>query len=323
MMKFPQTRRALVLATVFAATLGASLGAQAQSSVVKVVVPFPAGGVTDLIARLLADGMAKQLNQTFIVENRPGAGGRIGLDLVAKAPADGSTLLFTNSSFSILPVVEPKGAYDPTQVLAPVSLVSSYSLQMLVRKDLPVTTLPEFIAYAKRNPGKLSYGSAGMGSGTHFGGEYFKSLTGTFLVHIPYKSTNGALNDVAGGQLDFAIDGASKPLVDAGKVKLLAVTGSKRDARFPGTVTAAEAGLSGYVLESWAGFLAPPGTPPAAIERLNRAAAATLQDPAVQRRFAELGMAPEGGAASRMAGVIRDELALYRKMAKDANLKFD
>lgn len=323
MMNSRKTRRWLVLAGVAAATAGASLGALAQPSVVKVVVPFPAGGVTDLIARLLAEGMARQLNQTFVVENRPGAGGRIGIDAVSKAPADGTTLLFTNSGYSILPVVEPRIAFDPTKALAPVSIVSSYSLQMLVRKDLPVNTLPEFIDYAKKNPGKLSYGSAGMGSGTHFGGEYFKALTGTFLVHIPYKSTNGALNDVAGGQLDFALDGSAKSLVDAGKVKLLAVTGSRRDARFPNTPTAAESGLKDYVMESWAGFLAPAGTPAATIDRLNRAAAATLQDPAVQKRFAELGMAPEGGPASRMAGVIKDELALYRKMAKDANLKFE
>ena len=323
MMNFRSTRRWMVLASVAAAACTASLGAHAQASVVKVVVPFPAGGVTDLLARLLSEGMSKQLNQTFIVENRPGAGGRIGIDLVAKAPADGSTILFTNSSYSILPVVEPKIAFDPTKALAPVSMISTYGLQMLVRKDLPANNLPEFIDYAKKNPGKLSYGSAGMGSGTHFAGEYFKSLTGTFLVHIPYKSTNGALNDVAGGLLDFAIDGASKPLVDAGKVKLIAVTGSKRDARFPTTPTAAEAGLKDYVMESWAGFLAPPGTPQAAIDRLNRAAAATLQDPAVQKRFAELGMAPEGGPASRMGAVIKDELALYRKMAKDANLKFE
>lgn len=323
MMNFGKTRRWLVLAGVAAVACATSLGAQAQSSVVKVVVPFPAGGVTDLIARMLTDGMAKQLNQTFVVENRPGAGGRIGIDLVAKAPADGNTILFTNSSYSILPVVEPKIAFDPTKALAPVSMVSTYGLQMLVRKDLPVTTLPEFIDYAKKNPGKLSYGSAGMGSGTHFGGEYFKSLTGTSLVHVPYKSTNGALNDVAGGQLDFVLDGAAKTLVDAGKVKLIAVTGSKRDARFPNTPTAAETGLKDYVMESWAGFLAPPGTPQAVVDRLNRAAAATLQDPAVQKRFAELGMAPEGGPASRMAGVIKDELALYRKMAKDADLKFE
>ncbi len=320
MMNFRKARRWVVLA---AAAFAVNLSAHAQSTVVKVVVPFPAGGVTDLIARLLADGMAKQLSQTFIIENRPGAGGRIGIDLVAKAPPDGSTILFTNSSYSILPVVEPKISFDPTKALTPVSMVSTYGLQMLVRNDLPVNSLPEFIDFAKKNPGKLSYGSAGMGSGTHFGGEYLKSLTGTVLVHIPYKSTNGALNDVAGGQLDFVLDGAAKTLVDAGKVKLIAVTGSKRDARFPNTPTAAETGLKEYVMESWAGFLAPPGTPQPAIDRLNRAAAATLQDPAVQKRFAELGMAPEGGPASRLGGMIKDELALYRKMAKDADLKFE
>lgn len=312
-------RRSLLLSGLWAG----ACSALAQPAVVKVVVPFPPGGVTDLVARALSEGMARQLGQTVIVENRPGAGGRIGMDAVIKAATDGNTLLFTNSSYSILPVVEPRLALDPTKALAPVSLVSSYSLQMVVRKDLPANTLTEFIEYVRSRPGQLSYGSAGLGSGAHFGGEYFKALTGTFMVHIPYKSTNGALTDVAGGQLDFTLDGASRALVDAGKVKLIAVTGSRRDARFPQVPTAAEQGLKNYVLESWAGFLAPPGTPVASIERLNRAVATALTEPSVQKRLAELGMVSEGGPASRMAGVIRDEVALYRKMATAAQLKFD
>jgi tripartite-type tricarboxylate transporter receptor subunit TctC len=305
------------------AALAAAASVQAQPNVTKVVVPFPAGGVSDQVARVLAENMARQLGETFIIENRPGAGSRLGVDAVVKAPADGKTLLFTNSSYSILPIVDPKVPFDPLQALAPVSMTATYSLQVVTKKDTPANTLGEFIAYAKKHPGKLSYGSAGMGSGTHFAGEYLKSLTGTFLVHIPYKSTNGALNDVAGGLLDLAFDASAKPLVDAGKVKLLAVTGEKKDPRFPNTPTAAEAGLKAFTLESWVGLLAPAGTPQPVLDRLNKAAAAAVADPGVQKRFAELGLQPEGGAASRLAAMLRGEATLYRRIATQARLQFE
>jgi tripartite-type tricarboxylate transporter receptor subunit TctC len=297
--------------------------AQAQPNVIKLVVPFPAGGVTDQAARILADKMSQQLGQTMIVENRPGAGSRLGVDAVVKAPADGATLLFTNSSYSILPVVDPKVPFDPIRALAPVSMSATYGLQIVTSNKIPVNSLAEFITYAKKSPGKLSYGSAGVGSGTHFAGEYFKALTGTFLVHIPYKSTNGALNDVAGGQLDLVFDAAAKPLVDAGRVKLLAVTSEKRDPRFPSTATAVEAGVKGFVQQSWVGLLAPAATPAGTLERLNKAAAAAVADPGVQKRFAELGLQAQGGPPSRLAGMIGDELTLYRKIAVDAKLQFE
>jgi len=312
------TRRAL-LAAALAATAGM---AQAQANVIKMVVPFPPGGVTDQAARIVADRMAQQLGQTIIIENRPGAGSRLGVDAVAKAAADGSVLLFTNSSFSFLPIIDPK-LPDPTQALAPVGMSATYGLQIVTANRLPANTLPEFIAYAKKNPGKLSYGSAGVGSGTHFAGEYFKALSGTFLVHIPYKSTTGALNDVAGGQLDLAFDGAAKPLTDAGRVKLLAVTSDKRDPRFPNTPTAVEAGLKGFVQQSWVGILVPAATPATVIERLNKAAGAAVADAGVQKRFAELGLQAQGGAASRLGDAIRAELALNQKIAADAKLRFE
>jgi len=297
--------------------------APAQPNVVKLVVPFPAGGVTDQAARILAEKMSQQLGQTMVVENRPGAGSRLGVDAVVKAPADGATLLFTNSSYSILPVVDPKVLFNPTRALAPVSLSATYGLQIVTSNKIPVDSLAEFITYAKKNPGKLSYGSAGVGSGTHFAGEYFKALTGTFLVHIPYKSTTGALNDVAGEQLDLAFDAATKPLVDAGRVKLLAVTGEKRDPRFPSTPTAVEAGVKGFVQQSWVGLLAPAATPAATLERLNKAAAAAVTDPGVQKRFAELGLQAQGGPAGRLAETIEGELTLHRKIAADAKLQFE
>lgn len=313
---------------IFKLTLGAwcvvaaGLG-HAQQDVIKMVVPFPAGGVTDQAARIVAEKMGQQLGQTIVIDNRPGAGGRIGTEAVMKAPGDGATLLFTNSSYSILPVVDPKAPYDPLKSLAPISMSATYSLQVVTSTKIPVNTLGEFIAYAKKRPGALSYGSAGVGSGTHFAGEFFKSLTGAFLVHIPYKSTTGALNDVAAGVLDFAIDGAAKPLADSGRVKLLAVTGSKRDPRLPNVPTAAEAGLPPFVLVSWVGVLAPTATPASLVERLNAAANAAVNDPAVQKRFADMGLLAQGGATNRLAQTIEDELKLHQRIAAQAKLKFD
>jgi tripartite-type tricarboxylate transporter receptor subunit TctC len=321
-MQFPsRSRRSLLAAVVLAA--GAAC-AHAQANVTKMVVPFPAGGVTDAAARVVAESMARQLGETIIIDNRPGAGGRIGIDAVAKAPADGRTLLFTNTSYSILPVVEPKLAFDPAKALAPVGMSGTYSLQIVTRRNLPASTLQEFIAYAKKNPGKLSYGSAGIGSGAHFAGEYFKALTGTALVHVPYKSTTAALADVAGGLLDLAFDASTKPLVDAGRVKLLAVTGDKRDPRFPNTPTAVEAGLPAFAaMQSWVGVLAPAGTPQPVLDRLHAAASAAAADPAVQKRLADLGIQAQGGPAARLGTAIRDDLVLYRKIAADAKLRFE
>ena len=318
--KFNHARRSLLVAT-----LGAAAGfAHAQQNVIKMVVPFPAGGITDQAARLVAEQMSQRLGQTIIIENRPGAGGRLGIDAVMKAAADGNTLLFTNTSYSIFPVVNAKAGFDPVRALAPVSMAATYSLQIVTSTKVPANTLPEFIAYAKKNPGKLSYGSAGVGSGAHFAGEYFKSLTGTYLVHIPYKSTAGALNDVAGGLLELAFDGSAKPLVDAGKVKLLAVTGDKRDPRFPNTPTAPEAGLAPFSkMQSWAGILAPAATPQPVLDRLSNAAAAAVADAGVQKRFADMGLQPQGGPASRLATAIAEEVVLYQKIATDSKLRFE
>ncbi len=317
---FDHARRGLLVAALGTA---ASF-VHAQPNVIKMIVPFPAGGITDQVARIVAEQMSQRLGQPVIVDNRPGAGGRLGIDAVTKSPPDGNTLLFTNTSYSIYPVVNPKAGFDPVKALVPVSLSASYGLQIVTSNKVPVATLPEFIAYAKKNPGKLSYGSAGVGSGAHFAGEFFQSLTGTHLVHIPYKSTAGALNDVVGGQLDLAFDGSTKPLVDAGKLKLLAVTGAKRDARFPNTPTAAEDGLPPFALmQSWAGILVPTQTPQPVLDHLNKAAAAAVADPGVQKRFAELGLQPHGGPASRLADAIAADVGLYRKIATDSKLRFE
>lgn len=316
---FNYARRGMLVAA-----LGAATSFAAPPTIIKMIVPFPAGGITDQVARIVAEQMAQRLGQSVIVDNRPGAGGRLGIEAVMNAPADGHTLLFTNTSYSIYSIINPKSGFDPVRALVPVSLTATYGLQIVTSNALPAATLPEFIAYAKKNPGKLSYGSAGVGSGSHFAGEFFKSLTGTHLVHIPYKSTAGALNDVVSGQLDLAFDASAKPLVDAGRLKLLAVTGAKRDARFPNSPAASEVGLPTFaVMQSWAGILAPTQTPQPVLDHLNKVAAAAVADAGVQKRFAELGLQPQGGPAGRLTEAIAADMSLYRKIAFDAKLQFE
>lgn len=315
------TARLLVVMAMAAVTTVAA--AQAAGSPLKLVVPFPAGGVTDLAARALAEQLGPLLGQTVIVENRPGGGSRIGVDAVRQAPPDGRTLLFTNTSYAILPIVDPAVKYDAEKSLEPVGMLATYSLAMAVSNALPVKSLAEFVTYARNHPGKLSYGSSGPGSGTHFLGEYFKSLTGTFIVHIPYRSTSGALNDVAGGTLDMAFDATTKAYADAGKVRLLAVTGLQRDPRLPHVPTAVEAGLKDFVVVSWVGLLAPPGTPAAAVAQTNKALNEALASAPLRQRLVEMGLSAEGGDGSRMLRQIREDVRLHRAIVERARLRFE
>jgi tripartite-type tricarboxylate transporter receptor subunit TctC len=327
----PSLSRAAVMRLLAATLLALAAGgpvagqgvAQGAAGLLTIVVPFPAGGVTDLAARALADKLGPALGRTVVIENRPGGGSRIGTESVARAAPDGSTLLFTNTSYAILPVIDPSVRARADRSLAPVGLLASYGLTIVVANGVPAQTLPEFIAHARRNPGKLSYGSSGPGSGAHFAGEFFKALTGTYLVHIPYRSTSAALNDVAGGALDLTFDATARPYVDAGKVRALAVTAGQRDPRMPGVPTAAEAGLKDFVLSSWVGLLAPAGSPPAAIERLNAALNKVLADPGLRSRLQDLGLKPEGGSSERMQDEMRRDDALYRRIASEAKLRFE
>ncbi|MFW7345778.1 MAG: Bug family tripartite tricarboxylate transporter substrate binding protein [Pigmentiphaga sp.] len=297
-------------------------GAQAQTvAPVKVVVPYPAGGVTDQAARVVVERMGKALGRTMVVENRPGAGSRIGTVAVQQAEPDGNTLLFTNISYSTLPLVDAGFRQDPVTALAPVGRVAVYAPAIVVHPSLPVRTLPEFIEYARKHPGKLSYGSAGIGSGAHFGGEYLKVLTGTDLVHVPYKSTSAALNDLIGGRISMAIDATAKPYVDAGKLRALAIMGSRRDPRMPDVPTAGEGGVRGLDFDSWAGMLAPAGTPPGVIASLNEALNAAVQDPAVQAQFATMGLTPTRGGPEALTGQLREDAVIYRKIVEKAHLR--
>jgi tripartite-type tricarboxylate transporter receptor subunit TctC len=318
----------VTIGKLFAAfCLAAACGAQAQSGYpakpVRVIVPFSAGGVTDIGARVVTDRLSQLLGQPFIIENRPGAGTKLGTEVAIKAPKDGYTLYLSNASYAILPVVDPAAGYDPEKDLLPVRTLATYGLSIVVNPALPVKTLGEFIDYARRNPGRLNYGSAGPGSGVHFAGEWLKHMTGIQMVHVPYRSTSLAVQDVAGGRLDMTMDGAVKPYVDSGKVRLLAVTDTRRDPRFPDTPTVAEAGLPGFQQVSWLGLFAPVGVPAEVVARLNEALNEIVKDATVRRRLADLGMSPVPGPPDDLQRRVGDDARLYRRIAREAQLRFE
>lgn len=317
-------KRTLLKSLVGAAVVSLTTSAYAQvnQNVIKVIVPFAAGGIADQIARGVLERMSKTLAQTMIIENRPGAGSRIGSDLVMRATPDGTTLLFTNPSYTILPITDSTVKYDPVKALMPVALVGTYGLPIVVSTKIPASNLSEFIAHAKKNPGKLSYGSAGVGSGSHFAGEFFQSLTGTQMVHVPYKSTAAAIIDVAGGVLDLTFDATAKSYADAGKVKIVAVTGDHRDPRMPNVPTAAESGMKEFVLSSWLGLFAPVGTPAPIVEKLNKAAAAALTDPSLVKQIEDMGITPATGAPAALATAVQQDMTVYRRIVTDAKLNF-
>ncbi|PJI95822.1 tripartite-type tricarboxylate transporter receptor subunit TctC [Acidovorax sp. 69] len=311
----------LLFGSVLLACAGTS-PAQNSQQVIRVIVPYTAGGISDQVARGVVERMSKTLGRTMIIENKPGGGSRIGSDLVMRAAPDGNTLLFTNPSYSILPITDSSVKYDPTKALAPVALIGKYGLPIAVSAKLPVSSLQEFIAYAKNNPGKLSYGSSGAGSGAHFAGEFFMMLTKTEMVHIPYKSTSGAILDVASGVLDMTFDATAKTYADAGKVKIVAVSGDQRDPRMPNVPTAAESGLNEFVLTSWLGVFAPPGTPSAVIDKLNKAANAAVSDASFAKQVLEMGISATGGPPSRLANIVQQDVTVYRRIAVDGKLNF-
>jgi tripartite-type tricarboxylate transporter receptor subunit TctC len=293
------------------------------ADVLRVVVPYAAGGITDIGARVICEQLGTILGQPVIVENRPGGGTRIGTSAVFAAKPDGSTLLLTNIAYSILPLVDPSVKYDAVAAAAPVGIASVYPIAVVVNAALPVKSLREFTEYARKNPGKLSYGSAGPGSGAHLGGELFKSLTGTHLVHIPYRSTSAALLEVAAGRVDLTFDATAMELAKTGKVKILAVSGTQRDPRMPDVPTVAEAGLKGMETNSWLGLFAPLGTPQTVIDRFNQALNVALQNEGLKARFRELGMLPRFGPPSALIEQVRHDTDLYRRVIRDANLKFE
>lgn len=311
---------------IFLAMLaGLSLAAQATlvqaqawpSKPVKFVIPYPPGGLADSFARTLAQALADRLGQPFVVENKPGGSLIIGTEAVAKAPGDGYTILLGSvSSLGINVAAFRKLPYDPVKDFVPVSIAFRTPLYLMVAPELPVKSVRDLVAYAKANPGKLSFASLGHGSSLHIAGEQFKNLAGLDIVHVPYKGTTTALPDLMSGRVSLIFDGgAFLPQAKEGKVRMLAVTSAKRLETMPELPTMAEAGVPGYEMDFWFGIVAPAGTPKAIAERLAKEMEEAQRQPAFRQRLAGFAnIQYETTTPDAMAEVIRKDIELWKKL---------
>jgi len=291
----------------------------------KLVVPFPPGGPTDIVGRLVAQKLAEGIGQPVVVENRPGAGGTVGSTAVARAPADGYTLLYGSTTLAIAPSLYRDLAYDPRTAFAPISLVSRGPIIAAVNAQLPAKTLKDFIALAKSSPGRINYGSAGSGTPPHLAAELFKTVAGVDLVHVPYKGGGPAVSDLAGGQVQVIFEGLPSllPHIKSGKVRALAITGAKRDPALPEVPTFAEAGLPGYDANFWNGLVAPAGTPAEVIARLNSVLVQALATPEVHAALVRLGLEAAGTTPQQFGDFIAAEIDKWARVVKASGAKID
>ena len=302
-------------------------GAQAYpAKPIRIVVPFPPGGATDILARAVAQKLTDAWGQAVVVDNRPGAGGNIGSEIVAKAAPDGYTLeMGTVGTHAINASLYAKMPYDHVKDFAPVILVAGVPNVLVVNPTLPVNSVQELIAYAKANPGKLNFASSGSGTSIHLAGELFKVMAGVQMTHIPYKGSAPALQDLIGGQVQLMFDNLppSLPHIKAGKLRALAVTSATRSSALPDTPTIAESGLPGFEASSWFGVLAPAGTPPAIIARLNAEIGAWLASAEAKEKMLALGANIGGGSPEDFARHIAAETAKWQKVVKASGAKVD
>ena len=294
---------------------------------VRVIVPYVAGGAADITARVISQKLSDSLGQAFVVENRPGANGGVGAEMVARAPADGYTLLIAASGPIVInPVLYRKIAYDPVTDFAPVSQITRFQYAVVVRDASPLRSLQDLVATARANPGTLSYGSTGIGGGGHLAGVLFEHLSGTRLIHVPYKGGAAVWSDLLGGQLSFTFEAlvTAAPMMKAGKLRAFAITGAQRSPTLPQLPTLAEEGFKGYDITQFQGMLAPAKTDPAIIDKLYRELLRIGRAPEVIKRLGE-----DGGneliisSPAEFASLIKAEMALYGKLIKDANISAD
>jgi tripartite-type tricarboxylate transporter receptor subunit TctC len=319
-------RRALGATTAMALAAPAIGRAQSfPSRPVRIVVPYAPGGGADTVARMIQSPLQEALGQGVIVENRPGAGGMIGDEVVAKAAPDGHTLLIGAFAHAVNPSLHAKMAYRTPDDFAPISLLVVVPELLVAAPSFPARNVADLVALAKAQPGKLSYASSGNGSAQHLAAELFKLRTGTDIQHIPYKGGGQAIIDIAAGHVPifFGNMSAAWPHAKAGRVRALAVTSPQRSPAAPDVPTLAEAGVSGCEISEWNALLAPAGTPPAVIERLHRDVAKILAEPAMRQRLADLGAEAVGSTPAELAGFLKSEIAKWADVVKTANIKAD
>ncbi|MBP6894348.1 MAG: tripartite tricarboxylate transporter substrate binding protein [Pseudacidovorax sp.] len=330
-------RRLVAVASLAAVLLGAGGIAQAQDTwptkTVRIVVPFAPGGTTDILARAVAPELSKAFGQQFIVDNRAGAGGNVGAEIVARSAPDGYTLLMgTVGTHGINRALYPKLPYDPIKDFVPITLVASVPNVMEMNADKArqygIQNVQDFIRYARAHPGQLNMASSGSGTSIHLAGELFKSMTGTFMTHIPYKGSGPALLDMVAGNADVMFDNlpSSMQQIKAGKLKALAVTSSQRSAALPDVPTVEEAGgpsLKGYEASSWFGLLAPAGTSPEIVQRIQQEVAKSLATAAVKEKMLAQGAIPGGNTPAAFAQHIEREHVKWAQVVKASGAKVD
>jgi len=326
------TRRGFALALAAAAAAGsfAAGPAAAQAAYpakpITIVVPFAAGGTTDILARVIGDALKTELGQPVLVDNRAGAGGNIGGALAAKAAPDGYTLFMgTVGTHAINAALYKKMPFDPVKDFAPLTRVAMVPNLLVANPSRPYKTVKELVAYAKANPGKVTFGSSGNGSSIHLSGELFNTMAKVEMIHVPYKGSAPAVTDLIGGQIDIMFDNMPSAIqhVRNGRLKAIAVTTAKRSPELPDVPTIAEAGVPGYEATSWFGMFAPAATPAPIVTRLNTALVKVLADPAVKKKLAEQGAEPHSEKPEQFAEFIRKESAKWSQVVKAAGATVD
>lgn len=317
---------AAVAATFTCGAAAAASGDAYPNRPIRIIVAYTPAGTTDILARLIGQKMTESWGQSVIVENRPGANGNIGTEIAARATPDGYTILMaTAATHSINNTLYPKLTWHAQRDFAPISLVAVVPNLLVVNNALPVKSVKELIAYAKANPGKLTFGSPGIGATAHLSMELFKTLTGTSMVHVPYKGSAGVLADVTGGQIQLAMDNIPVylPQAKAGKIRALAVSSPKRAAAAPEIPTVAEAGVPGFEALSWFGLVAPAKTPKATVDKLAAETQRILKLPDVSERIVALGAQPVGGTPNEYAEFIKSEIQKWQKVIRSAGVKIE
>ncbi|GAB2893924.1 tripartite tricarboxylate transporter substrate binding protein [Paralcaligenes sp. KSB-10] len=323
-MKFPRLLAAAIAALAIPVVTASAHAADFPQHEVRLVVPFPAGGPTDTIARIVAHGLNVKWGQPVVVENKPGAGTMIGTAQVAKAAPDGYTLGMAISAYTINPAIHSKMAYDTLKDLTGVTELARSNMVLVAQPGEPFNTLPELIKYARSHPGKLTYATPGLGTATHLAGEMFKKAAGVDIVHVPYNGSGPALTDLLGGRVDLMFDlvYSAHPYIESGKLKAIALTSAERDATLPSVPVMSDT-LPGFKVYSVMGLVTTAGAPVPAVAKIQRDVAAVLAQPEVKKRFASLGVMPIGSSPADWNALIRSEIQRWTQVAHDSNIHLD
>ncbi len=321
--------RPIALATAAAAVTAAMAAASAAEPYpdhpIRIVVPFAGGTWVDIVARLVGDKLAERVGQPVVVEDHPGASGTIAADLVAKAPPDGHTLLVGGVFLTTLPAINAPHAVDPVSSFVPVTRWTDAPILIVVNASTKVSSLAELVALARENPGRVAYATSGVGTTPHLAAAMLTQRAGVEMLHVPYANTNAALKDVLAGEVPvmFTFSGTVDALVKSGQLRIVAVTTRERNARWPDVATVAEQGFPGFDVSTWSGALAPAGTPPAVVARLDREFAAILRLPEVREKLAGLGLRVDGTAPAQFQADIKADVPKWRAVARSAGLRSD